>query len=127
MPHEYRKLTTEEREKVLSQRRELGYPLHAPPHPFRDAGRYLISAANFEHVQIITSPERRTDFESRLLTVMSDLQVEVYAWGVLPNHYHILLGVDALDKVSIVLKQLHGTTSREWNLADGQTGQRRVW
>ena len=56
MPYEYRKLTTEEREKVLSQRRELGYPLHASPHPVRDAGRYLISAANFEHVPIMASP-----------------------------------------------------------------------
>jgi putative transposase len=25
------------------------------------------------------------------------------------------------------LKQLHGTTSREWNLEDGSTGKRRVW
>ena len=41
MPYEYRKLTPEEREAVLRQRRECGYPRHAPPHPFREAGRYL--------------------------------------------------------------------------------------
>ena len=29
MPYEYRKLTSEEREFVLNQRRALGYPLHA--------------------------------------------------------------------------------------------------
>lgn len=103
------------------------YPLHAPPHPFRDAGRYLISAANFEHVAIMALPDRRTEFEARLLAIMDEIRAEVYAWGVLPNHYHILLGVDSLDLVSAALKQLHGATSREWNLADGQTGQRRVW
>jgi putative transposase len=46
---------------------------------------------------------------------------------VLPNHYHILLSIEALDSVSAALKQLHGATSREWNLADIQTGRRRVW
>jgi putative transposase len=127
MPYEYRKLTPEEREFVLNQRRALGYPLHAPPHPFRDAGRYLISAANFEHVPIMASPDRRTEFETRLLAIMEEIHGEVYGWNVLPNHYHILLGVDSLDLVSAALKQLHGATSREWNLADGQTGQRRVW
>ncbi len=36
-------------------------------------------------------------------------------------------GVKSLNDVSAALKQLHGTTSREWNLADGLTGKRRVW
>jgi hypothetical protein len=89
LPYEYRKLTSEEREFVLNQRRALGYPLHAPPHPFRDAGRYLISAANFEHVPIMASPDRRTEFESRLLAIMEEIHGDVYGWNVLPNHYHI--------------------------------------
>ena len=127
MFYENRKLTPAEREDVLRKRREHGYPLHAPPHPFRDAGQYLITAANFEHAPIMASPERRTNFEARLLATMDGIRAVVYAWVVLPNHYHILLGVDALDQVSAALKQLHGTTSREWNLADEQTGQRRVW
>jgi len=127
VPYDYRKLTIDEREEVLRRRRELGYPLHAPPHPFRDAGRYLISAATFEHTPIMTPPDRRSDFESKLLAVMEGVHAEVYAWVVLPNHYHILLGVDALDLVSAALKKLHGATSREWNLADGQTGERHVW
>ncbi|MGE5602860.1 MAG: transposase [Nitrososphaerales archaeon] len=127
MPYEYRRLTPQERELVLDQRRKMGCPLHAPPHPFRDAGRYLISAANFEHVPIMVSPDRRTQFESRLLAIMEDIHADVYAWSVLTNHYHILLGIDSLNSVSAALKHLHGTTSHEWNLADGQTGQRRVW
>ena len=49
MPYEYRKLSPQEREEIVRYRNEKGYPLHAPPHPFCDAGAYLISAANFEH------------------------------------------------------------------------------
>jgi len=127
MTYEYRKMTSEQRSEVLCRRQAAGYPLHAPPHPYREAGRYLITAANFEHVLIMASPERSTDFEVGLLAVMQAIAAEVYAWVVLPNHYHILLGVETLDLVSAALKQLHGTTSHEWNLADELTGRRRVW
>ena len=110
---------SEEREEILRQRRERGYPLHAPPHPFRDAGRYLITAANFNHAPIMTAPDRRTDFEARLLAVMRSLEAAVFAWVVLADHYHILIGVKSLNFVSAAIKELHGTTAREWNLPTG--------
>ena len=127
MKYEYRKMTPEEREEVLRQRRERGYPLHAPPHPFGRACYYLITAANFEHALIMGAPERRTEFESRLLEAMNSIRADAAGWVILPNHYHFLAGVESLDQVSAALKQLHGNTSREWNLADGQTGKRKVW
>jgi putative transposase len=127
MAYEYRNLTPEEREEVLRQRKERGYPLHAPPHPFREAGRYFITAANYEHAHIMAAPDRRTEFEARLLAVLREIEAEVFGWVILSNHYHVEVGIESLDFVSAALKELHGTTSREWNLADGQTGQRRVW
>ncbi len=86
MAYEYRQLTPEEREDVLRQRREQGYPLHAPPHPYRAAGRYFITVANFEHAFIMAVPERRTDFEIRLLKAMQEIEAEMYGWVILPNH-----------------------------------------
>jgi putative transposase len=104
-----------------------GYPLHAPPHPFRDAGTYLISAANFEHRDIMHSMERRTAFETRLLNSIKEVVENLVAWVVLPNHYHDLISIQSLDNVSAALKHVHGTTSREWNIEDDLTGKRRVW
>ena len=127
MPYEYRKLSQREREKIVSFRRDRGYPLHAPPHPFREAGGYMISAANFEHKPILKSPERRTEFETRLLEAAQEIAKEIIAWAVLPNHYHILLHVQSLNHVSATLQHLHGVTSREWNIVDNLTGKRRVW
>jgi len=127
MPYEYRRLPPEEREEVVNYRRARGYPLHAPPHPFRESGAYLISAANFEHKALIEAPERRTEFEMRLLNVLHSIVNDLIAWVVLPNHYHFLALVQSLDHISAALKQLHGTTSREWNIADNLTGKRRVW
>src|SRR5947208_16983987 len=73
------------------------------------------------------SPERRTDFEARLLDKLQAVEAEAFGWVVLPNHYHVLLGIRTLDDVSATLKKLHGTTAREWNLMDGMVGKRQVW
>src|SRR5262245_17109176 len=127
MPYEYRKLSPKEREEIVNYRREYGYPLHAPPHPFRGNGVYLISAANFEHKAIMISPDRRTEFETRLLNAIKEITEDLIAWVVLPNHYHILIDVQLLDAISAALKHLHGTTSREWNIEDNLTSKRRVW
>src|SRR6476646_9729498 len=127
MPYEYRKLSPKEREEIVRYRSERGYPLHAPPHPFRDAGAYLISVSNFEHRPTMSSPNRRTKFETRLLSSVKDITEDLIAWVVLPNHYHMLVGVQALDVIAAVLKHLHGTTSRQWNIEDNLTGKRHVW
>jgi putative transposase len=127
MPYEYRKLSSHEREEIIRYRKERGYPLHAPPHPLREAGYYLITAANFEHAPVMASPQRRTEFEVLLLETMRGIQAGVIAWAILLNHYHILIDVESLDLVSVALKYLHGKTSRQWNLQDNLTGKRRVW
>jgi putative transposase len=127
MPYEYRKMTPDEREAVMHERRERGYPWHAPPHPFRGPAQYLLSAANFEHHEIMAGASRRTDLEARLLEALRGIGAQVYGWVILPNHYHVLVGLQSLDLASAALKQLHGTTSRDWNIADGLTGKRRVW
>jgi putative transposase len=127
MPYQYHKLSPKEREEIVQYRKEHGYPLHAPPHPFRDAGAYLISAANFEHRAIMNSSKRRTEFEARLFDAIKTITQELIAWVVLPNHYHVLISVQSLDDVSAALKHLHGTASRQWNIEDNLTGKRRIW
>ncbi len=127
MPYEYRKLSPKDREELVNYRRTRGYPLHAPPHPFRAAGAYLISAANFEYKPVMKQPERRTEFEAQLLSALKEITDDIIAWVILSNHYHVLLYIHSLDEVSAALKHLHGVTSRTWNLEDDLTGKRRVW
>lgn len=75
----------------------------------------------------MNTPNRRTEFEARLIQAMKEIHAEIIAWVVLPNHYHVLVDVESLDLVSHILKQLHGTTARQWNIEDGLTERRRVW
>ncbi len=87
----------------------------------------MITAANYEHKPIMDSPERLTEFESLLHDEFGKIAEEIIAWVILPNHYHILALLKSLDSASKSIKQLHGFTSRVWNLSDGLTGKRRVW
>jgi putative transposase len=127
MPYEYRKLTPREREEVVESRKQRGYPLHAPPHPYRENGTYLITAANFEHKEIMHSAERRTKFQELLLNAFREIEADIIGWMILPNHYHVLASVESLNSVSNALRFLHGRTSYEWNLQDGLQNQRKVW
>lgn len=75
----------------------------------------------------MTTGDCRTDFEARLLERCREMNAQIFVWVVLPNHYHVLLGVESLEPLTKSIKRLHGATAREWNLADGKTGQRTVW
>jgi putative transposase len=127
MPYEYRKLSQQERKEVVESRKQRGYPLHAPPHPFRHYGTYLITAANFEHKDVMYSLVRRTRFQELLLEAFREIEAEISGWVILPNHYHILATVESLNSVSEILRVLHGRTSHDWNLQDGLQEKRKVW
>ena len=127
MAYEYRRMTPEQRTAAVRARREAGYPHHSPPHPYRGSGCFCITAANYEHESVMSPPARLTSFEDRLLSELTDVGVEVSAWVILTNHYHFLVLVHSLDQISATLQHLHGSTSREWNLEDGLTNQRKVW
>ena len=126
MPYEYRKLSPKEKIQIVEERRQRGFPLHQLPHPFRETGCYLITAANFEHAHIMTMPERRTAFQEILLKAFQEINAEIVGWVILTNHYHVLANIESLDLVSNLLKQIHGSTSHEWNKQDGLTGKRKV-
>ena len=53
-------------------------------------------------------------------------EMELRAWSVLPNHYHLLVHVTDFEGLGAVFRRVHGPTSRAWNLEDGQSG-RKVW
>lgn len=127
MPYDYRRMRPDERAAAVDERRRRGYPLHGPPHPYREAGWYCITAVNYEHDHVMWSPDRLTAFEDQLLLEVADAGAEIGGWVVLTNHYHFLVGVESLDQISAALQHLHGSTSRQWNVEDGLTGKRKVW
>jgi putative transposase len=102
-------------------------PWRGPPHYEADSGLYLITAACYEHQPIIgTSPARMGEFEGELLKTIRANALTVFAWIVLPNHYHALLRAPKVKVLLSALGRLHGGTSFRWNGEDGKRG-RQVW
>ncbi len=124
----WRQLTPQQREELLAWRRDRGYPWHSPPHrPNFGHLRFLISAACYEHrPHIGYSPERMDAFSGDLLAALAKGDSRVFAWCVLPNHYHAL--IETLDVLQLlrVLGLLHGRTSHAWN-GEERTRGRKVF
>jgi putative transposase len=60
------------------------------------------------------------------MQVFGSAHAEIAAWTILPNHYHLLVGVMDFELIPTTLQMLHGGTSYAWNKEDGYTG-RKVW
>src|SRR5215472_15119421 len=122
--YRWRSMTDEQRDQVRKHRRENALPRHSPPHYRGETGLYLLTAACFEHRPVIgVSPERMAGFEIDLLKVLHEKSEEIFAWIVLPNHYHGLVRAANIDGLLWQLGRLHGRTSYDWNGEENGRGR----
>jgi putative transposase len=124
----WRKLTEAQRKRVLQYRKEHRLPWHRPPHlDFDGLFTFILTAACFEHSHILgKTADRMRNFETDLLEACHKAGAKIWAWCILPNHYHILLRTELIRSVRKELGLLHGRTSRKWNQEDHTEG-RQVW
>jgi putative transposase len=126
--YDWRKMSDDERQQVLTKRRAQKLPWHSPPHlDFEGTHQYLISASCYEHAEIIgQSINRMSECEGEVRRVCDIFCLSLYAWCILPNHYHVLVKTDGIRELRHALGQLHGRTSFQWNEQDDSRG-RKVW
>jgi putative transposase len=121
----WRSLTPKERDELLAERRACQRPWHGPPR-FDGAEQSLfhLTAACFEHAAIIgTSLLRLEAFTAALHQTLGSACKRVFAWCVLPNHYHLLVETWNLRETPRLLGQFHGRTSFNWNGEDHTRGR----
>jgi putative transposase len=127
--YDWRKMNDDERAEVLRERKARKQPWHAPPHrDYEGFVRFIVTAACYEHKPVIGyNRQRIAQFENDLMKTCEDFGATLFAWCVLPNHYHILVQTDNIREFqSEALGKLHGKTSFQWNGEDNQRG-RKVW
>jgi putative transposase len=102
-------------------------PWHGPPHYAGNCELYLITAACYEHKPVIgLSSARIAEFEAELLQTAETRCQQIFAWTVLPNHYHLLVQPSGIKGLLGALGTLHGRTAHRWNGQDACRG-RHVW
>jgi putative transposase len=124
----WRNLTPEQRAEVMQYRRDQYLPWHRPPHrEFDGSLTFIITAACFEHAPVIgVRPSRMRKFEESLVETCRENAEKLFAWCLLPNHYHLLARTDRIEALRKALGQLHGRSSFYWNREDDFAG-RKVW
>ena len=124
----WQQMTPRVRAEALSFRKCQDLPWHRPPH--RESDRttsYLFTAACYNHAPVIgRSAARMAEFEDVLITTIRHECQELFAWVVLPNHYHVVARTLDCFQTLKALGQMHGRTSCTWNGEDDRRG-RTVW
>ena len=124
--YEYDKLSQEQRNALVEERKMRGFPLHQPPHPVREQTYYLLTVACYEHRHYMTAAARRQQILDLLFEQVVLYGIQMYAWAVLTNHYHLLTRVPVFDALKVVFQRVHGRTAFEWNREENVIG-RKVW
>jgi len=124
--YEYRKLSTAQRQQLVSERLALGYPPHQPPHLQLDQNLYLLTATCYEHQHHLKTPSRRDTLLDSLFAQFIEQGMEIHAWAILTNHYHLLIHVTAFDALRPIFQKVHGRTAFSWNGEENCRG-RKIW
>jgi putative transposase len=125
--YRWRQMTEAARSQLFAERQKHRLPWHSPPHYSSDSGHYLITSACYEHRPIIgASAERMTEFEQSLVATCGSACESVFAWNLLPNHYHVLVKTVDVKSSLRSLGKLHGRMSFTWNGEESTRG-RQVW
>jgi putative transposase len=67
-----------------------------------------------------------TECETLVIQICEELCSQIYAWCILPNHYHALIKTDRIKELRSELGKFHGRSSFKWNGEDNRRG-RKVW
>lgn len=101
-------------------------PDHHPPHIFLEDTWYMVTGSIYQRQRLL-APTGHKEF---LCELLKGLAIEFYlnlaAWVILDNHYHILVKYKSGYSLSQFFRRLHGRSAYELNRLDGATG-RQVW
>jgi len=98
---------------------------HNPFHLKLDNQIYWISASTYHRSKLLNNAGKEI-MRDLLKDLIQQRGHRLYAWGILDNHYHLLLHLKSGSGLPIFLKLLHGRSSRFLNRSQGLAG-RKIW
>ncbi len=98
--------------------------LHRPLH-LKAPACYFVTARNVCNIHALKDNEAKKIFMALLEKYSRILGIEIIAWSILDNHYHLIFD-STKPNLSEFIGRLHGGTSFILNKIKGQTG-RKIW
>jgi len=102
------------------------YKEYHPPHIYLEAGTYFITASTLDKKNVFNSEQKKELLKVTSKNAAKRYEIELYAWVILSNHYHLLLKTQDKQGIYKFIKSLHGKSALELNKLDGTLG-RQVW
>ncbi len=100
---------------------------HAPLHRLSEQGTYIVTASTSNKEHFFRGEQRLTFLETELLRLAKRYSIQLEAWAVFSNHYHLIAhSGPEKNQLAKFLSHLHTQTAVEVNRLDGATG-RGVW
>ncbi|GAB4147146.1 MAG: transposase [Candidatus Promineifilaceae bacterium] len=99
---------------------------HHPPHVYLDDTWYIITAATLNHTPFLREERAKALLRDKLKELVKTFKINLRAWVILDNHYHLLLQTCRGQDLSRFFSGLHGGTAWTLNEWDGVRG-RQVW
>jgi putative transposase len=91
---------------------------HRPPHLFLDNNWYFITAHTYNQSSLFKSQSHKTLWLNVLTDIAPIYGADLYAWVLLPNHYHILIYLKHANRLPKFIQRLHGSTAYQINKQD---------
>lgn len=99
---------------------------HHPPHLILDDAWYMITANTHKNLPFLKMDKHKSLLHNLLINLCCEFSIDLKAWVIMDNHYHILMEIREGIKLKKFIQRLHGRSSFDLNNMDHARG-RQVW
>ena len=98
---------------------------HRPPHEPGQGIALFLTASTYERKPLLQSDDRKSAFRDFLFETCARESVEIVAWVILKEHYHLVVTPEHPDRLSKLMNRLHGSSSRRRRQCRSRESSRR--
>ena len=92
--------------------------IRRPIHIYKNDTYYFISSSTFNKLPVINTFEKKSYLKKFFFEKSQLFLVDMKAWVILDNHYHILFWLEEENNLSKFIGQVNGATARYFNKID---------
>ena len=99
---------------------------HRPPHLYLDDTFYMITGSVLYSQAFLRPDWAKEVLLQKIKELIPEYGFRCHAWGILDDHYHILIKTRIGRDLAKLMQRLHSITSLQMNRREGCPG-RQVW
>ena len=97
-----------------------------PPHIYQDNTIYFISVKTIQGERYFDIENKKDVLFKVLKRATDKFNVQLFAWAILSNHYHLLFKLSSGKDLGIFIRNINENSARILNEQDNEQG-RKIW